>query len=440
MTNEDRYGGFTPRRATKFYIPLLLQAFSQSLTYPLVAAIVTHGPLGVQTLTAYAQGQCAMFMISALGGGLVMTGMVFAKTRSGYHAFIQLNTWMMVVLLAAQALLAVPPFDSLLFRTLLNLPPDLAVIARNTLLGGIFMQAAFFLRNVPLVILFNARASFEANLATMIRIAITAATPYFFIKFGWTGALWGLTATTIPCFIEFFLTHLFARRYVRELPDTPPDTSASPLDQFRFTTPLAFGSFLLAAAPLVVATFVGRTAGAVSMLAIHYVTMGLANPVAYGALRMQPVAIQFPPEYRGDHRMIHFAVCCGLVLGLIPLVAAIPSVGNWYFHVVQNVPVADLWMPRTLMCCFAVWPVLQCVRGEIEGYAAWCQRPSAVLAGQITHLLVLTGVLALSLALGMPGWLMGFTAILTATASTILAIQTSLRRNPPAQLFKKVTT
>ena len=56
MTDEDRYGGYTPGRATRFYIPLLLQAFSQSLTYPLVASIVAHGEYGVKTLTAFAQG------------------------------------------------------------------------------------------------------------------------------------------------------------------------------------------------------------------------------------------------------------------------------------------------------------------------------------------------------------------------------------------------
>ena len=83
MTDEDRYGGYTPGRATRFYIPLFLQAFAQSLTYPLVAAIVSHGRYGDETYAAYALGQNVMFMIGALGGGLVMTGMVFARTLAG---------------------------------------------------------------------------------------------------------------------------------------------------------------------------------------------------------------------------------------------------------------------------------------------------------------------------------------------------------------------
>ena len=62
MKDEDRFGGYTPWRATRFYVPLLIQAFSQCLTYPLVAAIVSHGPTGVSTLTAFAQGQTVMHL------------------------------------------------------------------------------------------------------------------------------------------------------------------------------------------------------------------------------------------------------------------------------------------------------------------------------------------------------------------------------------------
>ena len=78
---------YSPKAAARFYVPLLLQAFSQSLTYPLVGAIISHGPDGVNALTAFSLGQVIQFMIGALAGGLVMTGMVFAKTRSGLASF-----------------------------------------------------------------------------------------------------------------------------------------------------------------------------------------------------------------------------------------------------------------------------------------------------------------------------------------------------------------
>lgn len=438
---EERYGGYTPMRATRFYVPLLLQAFSQSLTYPLVAAIVAHGPLGVSTLTAFAQGQCVMFMIGALGGGLVMTGMVFAKTRAGYRAFVRLNTILMVVLLGVQVLLALPPFHALIFRQFLNLPPELAEIARETLLWGVVMQAAFFLRNVPLAVLFIHRASFEANVATVVRIALTAAAPWFFVRWGWTGALWGLAATTVPCILEFLITWWYARPYVRALSDVPVETGGvkdavgtfahdSVRDQFRFTLPLSLGGFLLAASPFGVAAFVGRTADAVAMLAVHYVTIGLANPVSYAAFRMQPVAIQFPPEWPGDRRVIRYALCAGAVLGVLPLLCALPGVSDWYFHVVQNVPAEHVILARRVMLLYALWPVFQCVRGYAEGYAAWLKRPNAILFGQFVHLSVLVFVLAVELWQGVPGWLMAAVGMLCATIATIAAVFGLLKRKP----------
>ena len=103
---------------TRFYLPLLLQAFSQSLTYPLVAGIVTHGADGVDALTAFSQGQIVMFMIGAIGGGLITTGMVFAKTWYGYISFRRLNALMAGILLALQAVAAMPPFSDWIFSGL----------------------------------------------------------------------------------------------------------------------------------------------------------------------------------------------------------------------------------------------------------------------------------------------------------------------------------
>ena len=122
MDIEPRFG---VGRVTRFYMPLLLQAFSQSLSYPLVAGIVTHGAYGVNALTAFSQGLMIMFMIGALGLGLVTTGMVFAKTWYGYLSFRRLNAIMMGALLALQCLAAA----SRCFRTQ-KLPLRLSITPR----------------------------------------------------------------------------------------------------------------------------------------------------------------------------------------------------------------------------------------------------------------------------------------------------------------------
>ena len=438
---------FSFGNVTRFYIPLLLQAFSQSLTYPLVAGIVTHGAFGVNALTAFSQGQMIMFMVGALGGGLVMTGMVFARTWYGYVSFRKLNAIMMVALLALQCVPTVAPLNRWLFEGFFALPPELAETARWTLLLGVVMNASFFLRNVPMVVLFNNYESGKANRATFARIVITLACAAVFPRIGWVGAYWGLLALTMGTCVELLVTWAYARPYVAKLPNRPEGGCRSAQanggaddqilsmtwDQFKFTLPLSLGGFLLMLSPLIIAAFVGRTENAADMLAIHYVTLGVANPVAYAALRMQAVSIQFQPEYEGDRRLLAYAVVAGLLLGVIPLIFSTPPVGNWYFAHYQNVPARILDTARLAVGIYSFICVIHAVRGRIEGIAAARKRPKAVMAGQIAYTGGLFTTCALLLPLGCAGWAIAVSAIFVAPMCATAAIYTALRLSKDPQ-------
>lgn len=420
-------------RVTRFYVPLLLQAFSQSLTYPLVAGIVTHGPFGVNALTAFSQGQMIMFMIGALGGGLVMTGMVFGTNRRGYLNLRRLNGILMVALLLLQCIPALPPLNRLVFEGFFSLPPDLADLARWTLLLGVVMNGSFFLRNVPMVVLFNNLQSGKANTATFIRILLTMACAAVFPRIGLVGAYWGLLALTLGCIVEYIITWLYARPYVRTLLSEEGADAAvgdSVATQFRFTLPLSLGGFLLMVSPLIVAAFVGRTENATDMLAIHYVTLGVANPVAYAALRMQAVAIEFPPEYKGDHRLLWFALAAGAVLGVIPFIFSLPHLGGWYFGSYQNVPPRILGTARLAVGIYSFICLIQVVRGRVEGLAAIRKRPDAVMAGQIGYTVALLTTLAILRPFGIAGWAMAVTAIFVAPAFAATSVYAALAFRP----------
>ena len=430
---------FSVGGVTRFYVPLLLQGFSQSLAYPLVAGIVTHGEHGVDALTAFSQGQMVMFMIGAIGGGLITTGLVFAKSWMGYVAFKRLNTLMMSALLAVQCVAALPPFSDWLFSGLFALPPELARIASRTLLYGVVMNGFFFLRNVPMVVLFDNLESAKANYATFIRLVVTFALAVAFPQLGLVGPWWGLAALTFGVGMELVATWLYARPYVARLPNRPqsegapslPSIPRLTLEQFRFTLPLSLGGFLLMLSPLVIAAFVGRTADANDMLAIHYVTIGVANPVAFAALRMQTVAIKFPPEYAGDRRLLVYAVAEGLLLGVVPLVFSTPLVGGWYFGTYQNVPPRIVGTARLAIGIYSLIAVIHAVRARVEGLAALAKRPKAIMSGQIAYTTSLFMVCSILLPIDVPGWAMAVTAIFIApvcVTATIYAVLMSGRR------------
>lgn len=406
-------------RATKFYVPLLIQAFSQSLTYPLVATVVSRGTNGVDDYTAFALGQTVMFMVGALGSGLVTTGMVFGRTVEGLRNFAKMNYAMALFLLGVQLLICTAPLDRFVFCTLLELPDGLWQTARNTLLYCQLMQFAFFLRNIPFVVLFNAHNSMAANLATMFRIVVTAAAAPLFVKAGWTGPYWGCVAITAPVYLEMLLARKFAARYIKALPHAEAP-AASVFRQLRFTLPLSIGGVLQAAAPFMVGAFVSRAADAVRMYAIHIVTVGAANPFGFAALRMQAVVVAFRPRPDGERALMRFALMSGAVLALPLLTLGIPEVGRLYFHIVQNLPLESLDFAATAILAFALLPVLQSFRGWTEGVAACRRRPSIIMAGQLTNLLSLVLVLYVLLRRGVQGCYIGVCAILLGICCTLL--------------------
>ena len=178
---------------------------------------------------------------------------------------------------------------------------------------------------------------------------------------------------------------------------------------------------LLAVSPFMTAAFVGRAANPADMLAIHYVTLGIANPVAYAALRMQAVAIQFPPEWTGDRRLLRFAVVSGLLLGIVPLLFSLPSIGGWYYGKCQNMPPRILDTTRFVSFLYSFICMIHTVRGRMEGLAALNKCPSAVMAGQFAYFFALVAVLAVALPLGVPGWAMSVSAIYTAPVAATVA-------------------
>lgn len=422
---EASHAEYTPRRAAKFYIPLLIQSVSQSLTYPLVASIVSHGANGVVDLAAFAQGQAVMFLIGALGGGLITTGMVFGRDAHGFRQFKRLNLWFCVCLIVVQVLACLHPFDRIVFRDMLGLTPPMDATAREVLLISIPLHIFFFLRNPGLVALYNDRASAAANWGTLCRILLTASLSPLFVWLGWVGHRMGTLAMTGPVLVECLLLRWLAKPYIRKLAPTA-DNSAGIKTQFLFTMPLSFGGVLLASAGFMIGAFIARAPEAARMLPIHYVTMGVVNPVGFAALRMQAVALAFPPRDKHDHRVFKFALAAGLFLAVFPWVGQIPVVAQWYFGQIQNVPATDIPLAMQAMLLMSILPIIQSLRGHAEGVAAWRRRPNAILAGQAVNLAALVCTLFMSLNFGVPGYLMGVVAILVATFATLVTIRMGL--------------
>ena len=413
-------------RMLMFYIPLAIQALSQSLTYPLVASIVSHGHLGSDELAAFSQGQSLLSLMGAIGMGLITTGMVFARTKSGMANYGRLVMRIAAVVGALQFIACMPPFNNFFFSRILGLNDELAEIARWTTFLGIPLQFAFFLRNKHVVQLYNEKRSDLANIATLMRILVTACLSPIFVRLGMTGFFWGSVALTLPVFGEAYLSKLFAKPYIDALTDDSGEI-APVGKQLRFTIPLSFGGILMSLSAFMVAVFISRAESSETSLAIHYIIMGVINPLGFAAIRMQSVVIAFPPAIYGKRRVAAFAVCAGLLLSSCSIFMQIPQVAQWYFGKVQNLPPEHVALAQNAMLLIGLLPLVQSLRGHAEGLAAIKRRPNAILAGQAVYLATMVLVLFVLLSTeALPGYLMGAAAIHLAAFMALVTVRAGL--------------
>jgi hypothetical protein len=419
------------RDATRYYFPLVLQSISQSLTYPLVATITTRGEGGVANLAAFAQGQAVVFVLGTVGAGLLTTGMVHARTSEGHRRFAALNRRIMLVVLLLQALCAIPAVEHLLFTVLLGLPPPLDKLAGRLFLLSLPAQAFFFLRTPDQVALYNAHATFRANAATAGRMILTLLASPLFIRMGWVGPYWAMVAYTIPIALETIISKIMAKPFIRALPASgkaPPSIG----ELFSFCLPLSLGGFFLSLSGFMVGAFIARASDATRMLGIHYIAMGLINPVSFAALRLQAVVLAFPPIDLKTTRTFGFAMGAGVCLALLPQLVQVPPLYTLYFGNVQNLPSSDIPLARFAVLVMVLFPLCQAFRGHAEGMAAWARQPQAILAGQAVYLSTLVVCLFGFLTLRLPGYLMGVTSLIAASLATTgtvrLAVSSSFRQ------------
>ena len=208
-------------RLTRFFIPLAIQAASQSLCYPLVAMVATRGPGGPLDLAGLAQSNTVLFFLGMFAISLVPTGMVFARTREGYRQFYRVTLAAGLCASVAQGLLCLPDISHLLFGRLIGLPPSIEAPARITLLASIPLQLLFFSRIPYFVVMYLGQAAGIASLATIGRVALTAVLSPLFCWTGLVGPLWAVVALTLPVGIEAIVSWAFARPFLKNQPRDP---------------------------------------------------------------------------------------------------------------------------------------------------------------------------------------------------------------------------
>ena len=390
----------------RFFVPLAIQAASQALCYPLVAMVASRGPGGPLNLAGLAQANIVMFFFGMFAISYVTTGMVFAKTREGYQKFrlVTLLTGFTVVVI--QAILCTPVLAHFIFGKIIGLPATIEQPARIGFLVSIPLQFLFFLRIPYFVVMYIGKATGKASFATIGRITLTALLSPLFCFLGLVGPVWAVVCLTIPVAIEVLMSRIFADPFLKSLissPESPP----SAREIFWFNLPLSIGGYFLSVSAIILAGFIARAPDPDRILPVYYLALGLANPMAFAATRIQTIVLAFPPQAKNDRRTLHFALAAGFILGILPLIFSLPGLIEFYYVKLQNLNPQDLQLVRWTAVSLLFFPFSVAIRAQSEGLAAWQKKPVTVLTG---HALFLTTIITTGFTLlqfGVPGHLIG---------------------------------
>ena len=406
------------RRLTAYFVPLALQAASQSLSYPLIAMVAAHGEGGALNLAGVAQSNIVMFLVATLGGGLVTAGMVFARTRHGYARFVAINNLLSLATAVIQAVLCIPALGHLIFGTLLGLPPSIESPAEQAFPFTILLNILFYARNPYQVLLYNNGASGRASVATFARIGLTLALSPLFCSWGLVGPRWSMVCQNIPVALETFVSWWYSRPYAAALAeDVAPAASGRRI--LLFTLPLSLGGFLMTLSGMILGGVIARAGRPEQMLPVYYLAAGLANPAAYAASRVQNVAISFPPRSREDSQVLRFSVVAGGIVSLIPLLFLLPGLSQWYYLHVQRLPPADLPLVYTTALLFVGFPITVALRCHREGLAALDHRTTTILAGDIAYIAALAVGASACLTMKIPGNVIGPLVVATSNLASL---------------------
>ena len=131
------------RALTRFFLPLVVISFSQTFTYPLVASVISHGPLGGLEYEAYVIGHQVVNFLSSFGFSLITTGIVFATTRASLRNFTLLIVLVTGTTTLCQLIASLPAMENLVFGKILAVDdPELRHIARHSILATFRFESA----------------------------------------------------------------------------------------------------------------------------------------------------------------------------------------------------------------------------------------------------------------------------------------------------------
>ncbi|MFZ2656745.1 MAG: hypothetical protein WAX69_17565 [Victivallales bacterium] len=435
MQNADDHSRTATFSSLSFYfIPLALQALSQSVTYPLVAAVAARGVGGAVNIAGLAQACILSFFIGSLGAGIFIAGMIFGKTSEGYHAHKRISFYTGILLTGIQAIICIPPIAHIILGVIMGLPADMENSAYIALLTGIPLQFIFAQRTPYMTTLFVHKATGRAYAATLGRITITIILAYVFCTVALTGPFWAIICLAIPVLFESFVLHMMAKPFIKALPITGKTPTNHTI--LSYAASFSIGQLFISLSGYVIGAFASRAPNPDVTLPVYYAVISLFNAVSFAATRISATVITFYEDGLNRRILRKFTVISGLVLGIVPLIFIIPFLCRWYYLDVQHLSVSTVPMIVQTSLLLILMPLTIGMRAYCEGKAAHLKKPVAILSGQAIYIAMIAITSFFALNLGASGTQIGPIALSISNiiAALVILFSVSMERREEIEI------
>jgi len=417
-----------------YFIPLALQALSQSITYPLVAAVAARGVGGSVNIAGLAQACILSFFIGSLGAGIFIAGMIFGKTSEGYHAHKRISYYSGIILTALQAIICIPPVAHMILGVIMGLPADMENSAYIALLTGIPLQFIFMQRMPYMTTLFVHKATGRAYAATLGRITITIMLAYVFCSVMLVGPFWAIICLAIPVLFESVVLYIMAKPFVKALPVAGKTPSTHTI--LSYAASFSIGQLFISLSGYMIGAFAARAPNPDTTLPVYYAVISIFNAFGFAATRIAATVITFYEDGTNRRILRKFAFVSGLVLGIIPLMFIIPFLCKWYYLDVQHLPISAVPMIIETSLLLILMPLTISMRTYCEGKAAHLKRPVAILSGQAIYIAMIAVTSFFALNLGASGTQIGPIALSVSNiiAALVILFSVSLERQEEIEI------
>ncbi len=388
----------------RFFFPLAATWLMMAAEGPFVAAIIARLADPIPNLAAWGVALAIGFVTEAPIIMMMSASNALVRDRSSYERLrrFSLALNLGVTLLIATVLLG--PVFRALTRDLLALPPDVAELARLSVLMLLPWPAAIGSRRFHQGILIASGKTKLVAFGTGLRLVTMASTGIALYRFGeLPGAVVGAAALSSGVVAEAIAARFWVDSDVKRLLATPPESGVPPLSYSRigdFYLPLALTPLINMAAQPMITFFLGRGRLPLESLAVMPVLGSFGFLFRCSAQAFQDVVIAL--GRRGPQALAalrRFAVGLGAVLsGAMALVVLTPLGRLWFGGIAHLSPaLLALAIPAALF--LVLTPALSTTVCFQHAGLVLHRRTRMITAGTVVEVLVIAVVLFSGIAL-----------------------------------------